>query len=312
MVNTVLRTECACPGCEVEVPSLNQSLDEASVQSLTKKVNGSDARPKPQTQTRLREEVAESSSFPLEGVPSLLGPHPSTSNKTSGLVNINNMQLVPFTGTSAYDHAARSSRFVDYSPTKKRGTATPYLDALKSNLGLPKLCITPLKINSFIPLIPNYIPHEPHNRLSIVPHQKQATPNALNDLIQESILPLVPEKKTKLDDKPKRKQKSIEEILGLSKPIKSKKGCKRGKKRCVVFRSAMAAAALSVSTEGITNRNRILLSESKAAWSITKILETDYMGDDEEVLSRIMVTDEEVELRAVLLNQSNEQIPNLC
>ena len=62
----------------------------------------------------------------------------------------------------------------------------------------------------------------------------------------------------------------------------------------------MAAAAMSVSTKGIINRNRIVLSESKAAWSVTKILGTDYMGTDEEVISRIMVTDEEAELRFVL------------
>ena len=66
----------------------------------------------------------------------------------------------------------------------------------------------------------------------------------------------------------------------------------------------MDDAALSVSTEGITNRNKILISESKVAWSITKILGTDYMGNDEEVISRIMVTDEEAELRDILLSNS--------
>ena len=61
-----------------------------------------------------------------------------------------------------------------------------------------------------------------------------------------------------------------------------------------------AAAAMSVSTEGIINRNKIVLNESKAAWSVTKILGTDYMGNDEEVISRIMVIDEEAELRSAL------------
>ena len=66
----------------------------------------------------------------------------------------------------------------------------------------------------------------------------------------------------------------------------------------------MVAAAFLVSTEGIINRNKIFLSESKAAWSVTKILGTDFMGNDEEVISRIMVTDEEAKLRSVLLAQS--------
>ena len=43
-----------------------------------------------------------------------------------------------------------------------------------------------------------------------------------------------------------------------------------------------------------------MLSESKATWSVTKILGMDYMGNDDEVISRIMVTDEEAELRPVL------------
>ncbi|GFZ10960.1 hypothetical protein Acr_22g0003580 [Actinidia rufa] len=66
----------------------------------------------------------------------------------------------------------------------------------------------------------------------------------------------------------------------------------------------MAAAAFSVSTEGITNRNKILISEEKAAWSLTRILGTDYVGNDEDVISRIMVTDEEAELGDVLVPQS--------
>ena len=170
------------------------------------------------------------------------------------------------------------------------------------NLKLPKQNISPQKVNTFLPLISNYIPHDishnTQNSMGIVPRQKQqSTPKSPNDLVQVSILPAILEINTNLDDKPKRKQRSIEEILGIPKSVKSKRGGRKSKQRCVVFRSAMAAAALSVSTEGINNRNKILLSESKAAWSVTKILGIDYMGNDEEVFSRIMVTDEEAELR---------------
>ncbi|KAG5547289.1 hypothetical protein RHGRI_013085 [Rhododendron griersonianum] len=71
--------------------------------------------------------------------------------------------------------------------------------------------------------------------------------------------------------KPKRKVKSVEEILGIPQ-ARNRKGGKRRKQKCVVFRSALAAAALSVSTEGINNRNRILLNESHAMWTVTNIL----------------------------------------
>ncbi|GFS40280.1 hypothetical protein Acr_00g0067550 [Actinidia rufa] len=258
VVNTVLNTDCACPGCQVEVPSLNQNLDEASVQFPIKMVNGGNAR----HNLPLIEEVAESANYQLEEVPSLLGPYPTKAEKVSCLVNINRMQIVLFTGSSGYEHTTRGSRLSDYSPAKGRGAATPYLDALMSNLALPNLSV-------------------------VTP--KDSTPPPFTEI---------------LDEKPKRKQRSIKDILGLSKSMKSKKGGRRGKHKCVVYRSAMAAVALSVSSEGITNRNRLLISESNAAWSITKILGTDYMGKDDEVISTIMVTDEEAELRAILQSQS--------
>ncbi|GFS31065.1 hypothetical protein Acr_00g0015420 [Actinidia rufa] len=326
VVNTILRTDCACPGCQVEVPTLNQNLAEESVQSTSKSVHGGDTRSK----IPLIKEVVEVINYPLQGVPSMVGPNHTKADKTSCLVNINSMQLVPFTGSRGYEHTARSSRLADVSPSKGNGAAISYLDALTSNLGLPKLCTAPLKVNTLIPpipkeknnlsivvhkkqvtwplkvntfisLIPNHIPQNPENSLSIVSPPKKGTPRALKDFIQDSSLPSGSDA---LDEKPKRKQRSVENILGLSKPTKTKKGGRRGKQKCVVFRSAMAAAALSVSTEGITNKNKILISESRAAWSVTKILGTDYMGNAEKVISRIMVTDEEAELRDILLSNS--------
>ncbi|KAG5547642.1 hypothetical protein RHGRI_013364 [Rhododendron griersonianum] len=99
----------------------------------------------------------------------------------------------------------------------------------------------------------------------------------------------------------KRKYKSVVEILGIPKTPRNKKGGRRSKQKCVVFHSAIAAAALSISTDGINNRNRILLNESQVVWTVTKIMETDYLGNDEEVINKIMVTDEEEDLRAALL-----------
>lgn len=76
--------------------------------------------------------------------------------------------------------------------------------------------------------------------------------------------------------KPKKKLKSIEEILGIPKSSKKGRRGRRKEQKCVVIRSAIGAAALSVSFE-------------------------DYLGNDEEVISKIMVTDEEDELRKTLL-----------
>lgn len=92
--------------------------------------------------------------------------------------------------------------------------------------------------------------------------------------------------------------------MRIPKGCKKGKGGRRKKQKCVVFRSAIDAAALSVSSDGINNRNRIILNESQAAWTVTKIVGTDYLGNDEEVISKIMVTGEEEELRATLLAHS--------
>ncbi|GFS37612.1 hypothetical protein Acr_00g0053050 [Actinidia rufa] len=141
VVNTVLRTDCACPGCQVEVPTLNHNLAEESVQSTNKSVNGSDTRSK----IPLIEEVAEAINYPLQEVPSMVGPSHTKADKTSCLVNINSMQLVPFTGSRGYEHTTRSTRLGDLSPSKGNGAAISYLDALTSNLRLPKLCTAPLR-----------------------------------------------------------------------------------------------------------------------------------------------------------------------
>lgn len=59
----------------------------------------------------------------------------------------------------------------------------------------------------------------------------------------------------------------------------------------MVFRSAIAAAALSISSNGIKNRNRIILDEEEVAWTVSKIMEEDFMGDDDEVISKIFCSD---------------------
>lgn len=90
--------------------------------------------------------------------------------------------------------------------------------------------------------------------------------------------------------KGKKKRKTIEDILGFSKITLQKQKGRRDKKKCVVFRSAVEAAALSVfvSSDGIVNRNRILLNEAQAIWSVNKTMGIGYDGDEEEVISKIV------------------------
>lgn len=89
----------------------------------------------------------------------------------------------------------------------------------------------------------------------------------------------------------KKKRKNINDILGFTRVksanTNSKVGRKKGK--CVLLRSAVASAALSasISSEGINNRNRILLDEAQAIWAINKLHGINYDGDEQEVISKI-------------------------
>lgn len=77
--------------------------------------------------------------------------------------------------------------------------------------------------------------------------------------------------------------------MGFSKvDLQNRKGG-RNKQKCVVFRSAVAAAALSasISSEEIVNRNKMFLNEAQAIWTVNKTMGIGYDGDDEEVISKI-------------------------
>lgn len=89
--------------------------------------------------------------------------------------------------------------------------------------------------------------------------------------------------------KGKKKRKNIDEILGNPKVNKWNQKGRKGSTKCVVFRSAIAAAALSasVSSEGICNRNKNILSEAQAIRQMNRIIGYKYDGEDEEVISKI-------------------------
>lgn len=97
----------------------------------------------------------------------------------------------------------------------------------------------------------------------------------------------IPIKATINSLKGKRQRKSINEILGYSRVNTSQSKGKRNKK--VVFRAAVASAALSasISSGEINNRNRILLDEAQAIWAVDKLFGINYDGDEDEVISKI-------------------------
>ncbi|KAH7858981.1 hypothetical protein Vadar_030106 [Vaccinium darrowii] len=55
----------------------------------------------------------------------------------------------------------------------------------------------------------------------------------------------------------------------------------------VIVQSTTAVASLSISSNGIRNKNRLLISEATDVWANLKTLGLSYKGDDDEVISKI-------------------------
>lgn len=87
-------------------------------------------------------------------------------------------------------------------------------------------------------------------------------------------LDLIPPNEVKDSEKGKWKKKSIDQILGI--PKSKKKGEKKKQSR-VLFRSAVAAVALPISSQGI---KRTHLNEAQAVWIVNMIMGLHYMGDE--------------------------------
>ncbi|KAI8544678.1 hypothetical protein RHMOL_Rhmol08G0314200 [Rhododendron molle] len=100
------------------------------------------------------------------------------------------------------------------------------------------------------------------------------------ELVEDQQLALLDEPETQaIEEKRAKKHKTAVELLGIPKTKNSKKGGRRNKQKCVVFRAATTAAAFSVSSDDIRNNNRIIrLDAAQAVWTVTKIIGVDYMG----------------------------------
>ncbi|KAH7843169.1 hypothetical protein Vadar_013520 [Vaccinium darrowii] len=87
----------------------------------------------------------------------------------------------------------------------------------------------------------------------------------------------------------RRKKKPLEQILDCNSPESNplRNGRRRKKIKQAVYRSAIAAASLSFSSDGIRNRNKILINKAQEIWSLGKTVGGEAMGPEEEVISRL-------------------------
>ncbi|KAI8005852.1 hypothetical protein LOK49_LG07G00562 [Camellia lanceoleosa] len=88
--------------------------------------------------------------------------------------------------------------------------------------------------------------------------------------------------------KKKSKRKLLQQVLGnISAGEKSRRcGRKKGGKPAT-FRPEASTISLSLSSDAIANRNRILLNEAEAVWKIGKLLDLHSDEHDDEVVSKI-------------------------
>ncbi|KAG5547287.1 hypothetical protein RHGRI_013083 [Rhododendron griersonianum] len=188
----------------------------------------------------------------------------------AGMKNLENMQLVLFKDNSKDMAAKRSSRPLEQSCIPQgRGTVS---SAVEVNLTLTSFLNMGVgqvghQFSFELPLVhspaPTLIQSQVLSSLGLAPFNKNLHhQNNVEKALSSNKISVTIDS-SKEAKKPKRKVKSVEEILGIPQ-ARNRKGGRRRKQKCVVFRSALAAAALSVSTEGINNRNRILLNESHA------------------------------------------------
>ncbi|KAI8528552.1 hypothetical protein RHMOL_Rhmol12G0157200 [Rhododendron molle] len=89
--------------------------------------------------------------------------------------------------------------------------------------------------------------------------------------------------------KGKKKRKTIDDILGFTRVSSFNNKSRNNKPKCAVYRFANAALSLSasLSSDGVINRNRIILDEAQAIWTCNKIMGLGYDGEEDEVISRL-------------------------
>ncbi|KAI8522486.1 hypothetical protein RHMOL_Rhmol13G0001100 [Rhododendron molle] len=88
--------------------------------------------------------------------------------------------------------------------------------------------------------------------------------------------------------KGKKKRKTIDDILGFTRINSFNNKSRNNKPKCAVHRSAITALVLSasISSDGVINRNRIILDEAQTIWTCNKIMGLGYDGEEDKVISK--------------------------
>ncbi|GFS39280.1 hypothetical protein Acr_00g0062040 [Actinidia rufa] len=91
----------------------------------------------------------------------------------------------------------------------------------------------------------------------------------------------------------KNKAHSTERVVGAMRRLGSGgRFIKRKNKKGAIFRAASASIVLSISTESINNRGRIMLNEAQATWEMGKALGLVEDGSNENVICKIVELEE--------------------
>ncbi|KAI8551124.1 hypothetical protein RHMOL_Rhmol06G0160900 [Rhododendron molle] len=90
--------------------------------------------------------------------------------------------------------------------------------------------------------------------------------------------------------KGRKKRKTIDDILGFTRVNSLDNKSRNNKSKCTVYRSVVAALALStcISSDGVINKNRIVLDEAQVIWTCNKIMGLGYDGEEGEVISKFV------------------------
>lgn len=184
VVNTILRTDCACPGCHVENSSQSPSTgDSEEIQKNGREENDVEAN------LDLIEEVAESVGNMVGDEANILRPNADDLAGTNGGENNDHcMQLIALSGNNNVRTAIRDLRLAEHACSSMgRGTVSPMevnnvhahiLNSISGHqiiIGLSKAPLPPLASFSLMPQIPRNLSqsngHE--SSLSLVPHKKK-------------------------------------------------------------------------------------------------------------------------------------------
>lgn len=279
VVNTVLKTECKCNGCIImdKDPTMEKSAkeDEDNLEDNYAELEKYSPVMKEAEDDGIIDvdmKVADSEEFVADSVPEVIeegGTELEREKLSLSLVAVNASQ------DNIVEMVADSLESVD---AVRDSLCSSSLGKVASDLGR-RNGLLGMGATSLTVQLSNY----PQVQMDVF------GPGPIHPIVHERVEQQLDERAIQQPSVTRRKKKkSINQILGLPKSFSNYNGGRK-KQKCVLFRSAVAAAAMSATTSGIENRNRILLNEAQTIWSVNKIMGLGYDGDEDEVISRLMI-----------------------